>query len=460
MIGTTPHICCSFREKQVLPMAFRKAPAALLTASAAVALAIGCERGNTYVEPPPPEVTVSPPIQRSVTNYAEYTGDTKAVETVEIRARVKGFLKERHFEGAQDVEKGQLLMVIEEEPFKARVEMAQAKAAEADAALSKAKQSKMVEVATAQVALDQALLLLARIEETRQRALVSRNAASRDDVDRAEANRKKSEAQLEGDQANLEQAKADYKVNILAAEAGVQQAAADLTNAKIDLDYCRIKAPLSGRISRHLVDVGNLVGDGQATLLAYIVQEDPINVYMTVSEADLLRFRGQVREGTRVDYRTDVVPLELGMVNEQGYPHKGRVDYSDPAVDPSTGTVTARGVFPNKDKSIVPGLFVRVRTPLEQLAKALLVPERAISTDQAGHFLLVVGSKDVVEQRYVTLGPADGDLRVVKGSLNRDDLVIINGLQRARPGLRVKPKRASPPQTRVAAAAPSPPPGG
>ena len=412
----------------------------LSTSVVLVSLISGCGDENAYVAPPPPEVTVTSPERRPVTSYLEYTGTTQAVESVDIRARVKGFLKERHFKEGSDVKKGQLLLTIDEEPFRVQLELAKANLAEAEAALKGAEQSKAREVAQAQLALDQSLLVLARIEETRARNLVQRQAGSREEFDRAEANRKKSEAQIEADRASVEQTKADYETNILAAQAKVDSARSAVRSAEIDLGYCKMYSPIDGRISRALVDVGNLVGDAQNTVLATIVKTDPIYAYMSVSEADLLQFRKMVREGKRADYRTEAMPLELGLANEQGFPHMGQVDYTDPGIDPGTGTIRARGIFPNPDGTIVPGLFVRLRVPFETKGDALLVPERALGADQAGRYLLVVGKDNVVERRAVEVGTGVGGLRVVEGKIGPNDLVVVEGLQRARPGLKVNPK--------------------
>ena len=400
----------------------------------------GCGGGNKYQAPPPPEVTVARPVRRAVTSYLEYTGNARAVQSVELRARVKGFLRELNFVPDKTVKAGDLMMVIEEEPFRATHEQAAAKLAEAESALRKAEQSKAREVARAQLALDEAASLLAKVEEARQRSLARRDAASKEDFDRAEANRKKADAQVDADKANLDQYTADYETNILSAKAAVIQAKSGLTNAQINLNYCRIVAPIGGRISRNLVDRGNLVGDNQSTLLATIVQDDPVYVYMTVPESDLLRFRQQVRDGKRVDYLTTPIRMDLALSDEKGFPHEGKVDYADPYVDPATGTITCRGIFPNPDHVIVPGLFARVRVALDSKPDALLVPDRALGADQSGRFLLVVGKDDKVEQRPVTVGSLEPDgLRVVEGKIGPEDRVVVNGLQRARPGLPVKP---------------------
>ena len=432
-----------------------KFPAPRIAAAVALAgLAAGCGDKNAYVAPPPPEVTVSLPRREAVTIYQEFTGNTRAIESVDLRARVRGFLKDVRFVAGSVVKAGDLLMVIEEEPFQVQVEQAKARLAVAEATLSKAEQSKAREVATAQVALDQAQLLLSQIEENRQRILVGRSAASKQEFDQAEANRKKAAAQVDADKANAEQSKADYDIAILSAKASIEQARADLRNAEINLGYCRVVAPINGRISRKLADVGNLVGDSQATVLATILQDRPIYAYMNVSEADILRFRDQVRKGERANYSKGESPVDLAMLNETGFPHHGRIDYAEPGVDPATGTVTVRGLFPNEDETILSGLFVRLRVPLEERKDALLVPERALGVDQGGQYLLLVDDQGVVEQRPVSVGSAVGEMRVIEKNLKATDRVVVNGLQKARPGLKVKAVEAKPSGEAAVAAVP------
>jgi RND family efflux transporter MFP subunit len=420
-------------------------------------LVTGCQPGNTYVPPPPPEVTVSLPVRRAVKTYIEYTGATRAIETVDLRARVKGFLLERPFREGADVKKGDLLFVIDEIPFRIQLELARAKLAAAEAALKMAEESKAKEVAKAQLDLNQAILLLARVEENRIGALKRRNAASQDDLDKAQADLKKSAAQVEADKAALEQARADYVTNQMTAQASVAQAQAEVHNAEIDLGYCRIIAPFDGRIGRALYDKGNLVGDGQATVLASIVRTDEIYAYVNVSESDLLMFRKMVREGKRVDFRKgdNTLALDLSLANETGFPHHGFLDYTDQTVDPGTGTLQARGKFPNPGGVIYAGLFCRLRVPLAEIPEALLVPERALAYDQGGYYILVVNGQSKVEQRYVTPGSKEeGGLRVIEGNLKADDQVIIQGLQRARPGIAVNARRLEPQPAAVAEAVP------
>lgn len=402
-----------------------------------IGLVTGCEQKNSYVEPPPPEVTVATPVTQDVTNYFEATGTAQPVMSVDIRARVKGFLKERLFKEGAIVKEGELLMVIDEEPFRLALDQAKTRLAEAEANFTKAKQSRAREVAKAQLALDESQLQLARVAETRQRNLSGRGAGSREEMDQAEANRKKNEAQVESDRASFDQAEADYETNILVSEANVGAAKSAVRTAEIELGYCRMTAPIDGRISRVNYQVGNLVGDGQASLLTTIVKIDPIYAYVNVNELDLLRSKN--RMGAQVDGTESQEPIELGLANEKGYPHQGLIDYQDPGVDPGTGTIRVRGIFANPGGIILPGLFVRVRVPTDQQKEALLVPERALGTDQSGQYLLVVGADDVVEYRAVKAGAQVDDLRVVEGKVKPNDRVIVDGLLRARPKAKVKP---------------------
>lgn len=250
----------------------------------AVVLA-GCSGRNEYIESPPPDVTVTRPLERDVTEYLEATGTAHPVMRVEIRARVRGFLKECHVNEGDDVEAGQLLLVIDEGPFRVKFEQAKARLVEAEAALKKAEQSQAREISRAQVILEEPQLRVAVIEEQRILPLASSRAVTREDVERAMANRRKSEAQVVAAKANLAQALADYETNISAARANV-----DVRNAEIDLGYCRIASPAKGRIGRIHHDVVNLVGDGQATLTT-VVQYHPIHIYTTRSVDDFLKFR-------------------------------------------------------------------------------------------------------------------------------------------------------------------------
>ena len=426
-------------------------PMLLIVALAAVP---GCGETNKYVEPPPPEVTVATPSTRDVTNYIEVTGTTQPILSVDIRARVKGFLKERHFKEGSIVKKDQLLLVIDEVPFQVQLDQAKTRLAEAEANLKKARQSRSREVAKAQLALDESQLKLAQLDENRQHNLFTRNAGTREEMDRTEANRKKNEAQVEASRASFDQAEADFETNILGAEANAGAARTAVRNAEIELGYCRMYSPIDGRISRINFHEGNLVGDGMSSLLATIVKVDPIYAYMNVSEYDLLRYRGQ--SGSPGQPGVDAAPMEmeLGLANEPDrYPHRGEADYQDPGVDAGTGTIRVRGIFPNPDLAILPGFFVRIRVPLDRRKDALLVPERALGTDQNGSYLLVVNKDDVVEYRPVKTGSLQDGMRVVEGAIGPKDLVVVDGLLRARPKLKVSPKAETPASKAIASAA-------
>jgi RND family efflux transporter MFP subunit len=419
----------------------------------APAVGIGCGETNKYVEPPPPEVTVATPSTRDVTNYIEVTGTLQPILSVDIRARVKGFLKERHFKEGSIVKKGQLLLVIDEVPFQVQLDQAKTRLAEAEANLKKARQSRSREVARAQLALDESQLKLAQIDVNRQHNLFSRNAGTREEMDRTEANRTKNEAQVEATKAGLDQAEADYETNILGAEANVGAARTAVRNAEIELGYCRMFSPIDGRISRINFHEGNLVGDGSSSLLATVVKVDPIYAYMNVSESDLLRYRNQSGSPGQPGVDSGPMPMELGLANEgDRYPYRGEADYQDPGVDAGTGTIRVRGIFPNPDLSLLPGFFVRIRVPLDRRKDALLVPERALGIDQTGTYLLVVNKDDVVEYRPVKTGALRDGLRVVEGPIGPKDLVVVDGLLRARPKLKVAPKPEAPAAKAVASA--------
>jgi membrane fusion protein (multidrug efflux system) len=382
-------------------------------------------------------VTVATPLQQDVTRYLEFTGTAQPTETVEIRARVRGFLKERHFEEGSFVKKGQLLLVIDEEPFQLQLDQAKARLAEAETSLRKAEQSRARELAKAKLALDQAGLSQAESSETRLRKLISGRTVTQDEFERAESARKQAAAQVESSLASLDQAEADFETNILGAQATVAASRTTMRNAEIELAYCRMTAPLSGRITETRYDLGNLVGDGQASLLATIVQVDPIHVYMTLSESDFLQFQQSAGAPNSA-----AATVEMGFNGDQNYPHQGEIDYHDPAIDSGTGTIRLRARFANEQGTILPGTFARLRLAIGQNPGALLVPERALGTDQSGQYLLVVGDDDIVQYRAVKTSDRLGELRVVEGSIAPHDRVVVEGLLRARSDMKVVPKQA------------------
>ncbi|MBX9652447.1 efflux RND transporter periplasmic adaptor subunit [bacterium] len=362
-----------------------------LALSVVIGLA-GCKPRNAMVTPPPPTVSVAKPTQEPIVEYVEFSGNTRATDTVQLRSRVNGYLKEIHFEEGALVKKGELLFVIEPDQYEVELQSA-------NAALQKAKAS----------------LSLAESELTRSKQLAKTNSVAQSELD-VKVSQKDSAA-----------------ADVSTAEANVRQ-------AELNLSYTKIRAPLDGRIGRHLVDVGNLV-QAEMTQLATIEAFAPIHVYFTISEADYLRFAELVRSKQLPDMEKQGFPIRVGLPNEEGFPHEGIVDYGDFGVDPETGTLLRRATFDNKDGALVPGLFVRIRAPIGVEKPEILVEERAIGSDQRGDFLLVVNDKNIVEYRPVKLGSIDKGRRVIKEGISLDDWVIVNGIQRARPGKTVNPQR-------------------
>ncbi len=356
----------------------------------------GCgSRGEKPPAPRPPQVKVAKPVEQEVTDYLEIPGNLQAHGEVDLVARVEGFLQSIHFEDGDMVEEGQLLFVIEPQPFEADLRVAEATTAQQEATLLQAKQ-----------------------EYDRQLRMIDQRATSESLVQQWRATYREARAALK-----LARAKADL--------------------ARINLGYTRVTAPFDGRMQRHLVDTGNLVGAGAATPLATIQRLDPIYAYFNVSAHDLSRLLAVVREGKTPPFKEGRLPVYLGVDGEEGAPHEGRLDYLSGAVDQTSGTLELRGIFSNPMKNRVPGLlpgmYARVRVPVEVNPHALLVPEEALGSTQGRYTLLLVNEKDVVEQRFVTVGRKVEDLRVIRKGLEATDRVIVSGIQYARPGSRVTP---------------------
>lgn len=350
----------------------------------------GCQKSNQFVAPPPPQVTVSLPVEQDVQEYYETTGQTRASKTVVLRARVSGYLQEIHFKDGDLVEKGQLLYLIDPAPYEAEVASARAAQEKASAQLHLAEQT---------------------LKRTKELAAKQVATASELDIQEAEV--------------------ASSKADLGAAEARLKE-------AKLSLDYTKITAPFAGRIGQHMVDIGNLVQIGETTL-AKIEATDPIYAYFTISEADLLRFLKMAQKGEIKINEADPLRIELALGDSDEFEFAGKLDFREFGVDPDTGTTERRAVFDNTDGGLIPGLFVRVRGKVGDPAKKLLVPEEALGSDQRGDFLRVVNDKNIVEHRAVNTGILVDGKRVIESGLNPNDRVVVVGLQRAQPGKEVSP---------------------
>lgn len=356
-----------------------------------------CKPDNKFVAPPPAEVSVALPLQQKVVPYIEQTGNTQAVNTVDLVARVEGFLTEIEYQDGQFAKKGEPLFKIDPTTYAAKVKQAEA------------------EVVSAK-----ALLLQAEAEFKRQETLLRQNISAQNTYDQAKAKRDSSQANVENQTANL-------------------------TIAQANLDYTGVVAPFDGVVTKRLVSVGELVGATAPTKLATIVQLDPIYVSFNLSEQDVLNIRRNLADRRITLEQLNKVPIEIGLMTEQGYPHKGHLDYVSPNVDPTTGTVLVRGVFDNPDRTLLPGFFVRVRVPVGLAEKTMLVvPDRVLAEDQTGRYLMVVNKDNVVEQRRVKAGQLlVGNLRAIESGLSADDRVVITTNGRAIPGAKVVPKQTT-----------------
>jgi RND family efflux transporter MFP subunit len=388
---------------------FRRPGAALAMASLLLLAACdeaaegGAQAART---PPPPEVTVAKPLVRRLTEWDEFTGRFEAVQQVEIRARVPGYLQEIRFQDGQNVEAGQVLFVIDPRPFQAAADRVKAQ----------------IEQARAQ-------LTLAQLEQQRTSKLVSTSAVAR---------------------ATLDQRNAELE----AAAASLAASQAQLREAELDLGFTEVAAPFKGRISDRRVDIGNLIGD--QTLLTTIVQLDPLYLTFDMSESDFLAYQRAVQRGELPSTRDRQTIVAAHLVDEEGWPHQGTMNFVDNVVDQGSGTIRGRAVFPNPDGLITPGQFGRIRIPGSPEYDAFLVPDAAIVTDQSRKVVLTVDGEGTVTPRIIRPGPSQpGGLRIVRRGLEREDRIIINGLIRARPGTKVTPKegRIAPEPTETASTA-------
>jgi RND family efflux transporter MFP subunit len=381
-----------------MPPVACRAPIAASFALLALALA-ACERdGPPKAAPAPPEVTVATPVAKTVVDQDEYVGRFEAVDAVEVRARVSGYLDAIHFKDGQTVKKGELLFTIDRRPFQIALEQAKAN-------LSQAK----------------ANLAFAETDLNRGKDLVGRNVISQQTYDQRTQLKRVAEA------------------NVAAQEAAVKQAA-------LDLEFTELRAPVTGRIGDRRVSAGNLVMGsltGTTTLLATIQSTDPIRFEFTMDEGSYLRYLRLSGNGRDIANDGGRVPVKLKLLDEQIFAHQGRMDFVDNAIDTSSGTIRGRAVFPNPRGTFTPGMFGRIQVAAGPPAEALLVPDAAIGTEQVRKYVLVVDDKDIAQARHVTLGPLIDGLRVVSSGLRADDRVVVSGLMRVRPGIKVNPQMST-----------------
>ncbi len=360
----------------------------------ALVLLGSCSRPNTFVAPPPPKVAVAKPLQKPAIHYIEATGNTAALNSVDLVARVQGYLEKINYQDGAKVKQGTLLFEIQRNTYEAQLEQAKASVVSAKAT--------------------------ALNDETNYQRYVA--------------------LERQGNLAVTQQQIDNAKAALDAANAAVQNAKASVELAEINLGYTQVAAPFDGLVTRHLADKGTLVGYSGPTTLATILQIQPIYVYYTISESVVLRIKQVLAAEGRSDHDYHNVPLEMGLMTDTGYPYHGHIDYVAPLVNSATGTLEVRGIFDNKNGLLLPGLFVRVRVPFQRNESALWVDETAIGQNQAGEYLLVLGKDNVVEQREIKTGESEGRLKVVQSGISPNDWVVASGIQRAVPGQKVNPE--------------------
>jgi RND family efflux transporter MFP subunit len=373
--------------------------------------------------PEQPTVVVTKPVSRSIVEYATFTGQIQATNDVEVRARVTGYLKKICYKPSDEVEDGALLFLVDPDQYQAQFDQANAKLATSKSQVLEG-EAKVVEAET-QLDLDKAKLAID--EEVAKTA----GALSKQRLIESRAKVKLSEASIEA-----------AKSTVSALEAAVEAAEADLAYAKLNLDWTEVKAPIGGRVDRNLLTVGNLV-TANVTVLTNIVTTEEVYAYFNVNERTYLDVHKKIREGTYLNL--DEVPVGVGLQDEEGYPHEGTFDLVANSLGTGTGTMQVRAIFKNPRKVLTPGNFVRVRVPVDKAQERLLVPDRAVISDQGEKFLLIVNDSDEVEKRKIKAGPLDPDdktMRVVHEGVGDDERVIVQGRQRVRPGTTVKVQAA------------------
>lgn len=356
--------------------------------------ACGGTTDSTSAQGPAPNVKIAQPLSRDTTEWDEYTGRVEAINAVDIRARISGYLEKVNFTAGEKVKKGDLLFQIDPKPFKAQLNFA---LAELDQAKTKRE--------------------LAKNDLARAEKLFRAKAISAEEYD----------ARSKGLQETA---------------AAVDSADAKAYSARLNLEFTEVRAPITGRISRELITAGNLIS-ADSTLLTSIVSTNPVYVYADADEQSILKYRRQIQQNGHSAADLKGTPVELAVADETDFPHQGHIDYVSPREDSSTGTVTLRGVFANPDELLSPGFFARIRVRGSAPYAAILLPDRAIGTDQTQRFVWIMNQENQVEYRKIILGAHIGQLRVISQGLQAEDWVIIEGLQKLKPGIKVNPERIS-----------------
>jgi membrane fusion protein (multidrug efflux system) len=413
---------------------------AVATAAALLTSSAGCtsEKAHSASQPTPPSVVVASVTQRTVPVYSEYVGQTKADNTVELRARVEGILQKVYFREGAPVKKGQLLFTIDKRPFAAALQSAKALAAKAVSDLAQAQQRTDVLQAQAELADAEAALTRADQDVARLAPLAKEKAVTEQDLDAAIATQKSARATVDARKANLTNLEAAVKYTVERAKAEVSAANARVVQAELELSYCDIYSPLSGIIGFLQVDEGNLVGRGDATLLATVSASDPLLVNFNVSEIEYLK----LTDPQTVGHRTGDLRFDLLLSDESVHPHQGTFRVLDRIVDPTTGTMKVEASFPNPGSYLRPGQFARVRVAVAEKENAILVPQRAVQELQGAKTVMVVDQENKALVRTIKLGEkVDKDVIVIEG-LNPGERVIVEGMQKVRPGGQVNPQVA------------------
>jgi membrane fusion protein, multidrug efflux system len=391
-----------------LPANHRSFKAAFAALSTLILASCGEKQAQSPSAPPPPAVSIANPVEKKVVEWDEYTGRFEAVDTVEVRARISGVLTEVKFTDGAIVKKGDLLFVIDPRPFQRVLDRDRA-----------ALQGAKVQVDFAQKDLERA------------KPLMANNTISQQGFDQRNQAVKVAEA------------------NVLSAEANVR-------SAELDVEFTQIRAPIAGRISRKLVSEGNFItgGSGSGTLLTTIVSTDPIYFYFDISEADFLKYKRLLEQGMRPSSRETANPIEVGLQGDAGFPIKGKMNFVDNRIDTATGSLRERATFQNPNGNLLPGLFAHARVIGSGEYSAILLPDAAIATDQSNRIVFVVADDGMVNAKPVTLGPLIDGLRVIRTGVSPADWVIVNGVQRSRKGIKVKPEKTVIEQNTKAASLP------